>query len=1023
MRPARYWAAALFVETFERSAAREDRALAQLEGDVRQAVNRAAAAMRQDDLAYWSYCPDLTPHTLRIQINLRKHSVTRDFFFASWEALDRRLVISPRLPNLCFEWPRDTPLARRATEVLTAYFRDREREGDDRNAKPEDFAAGPGARLSTLVVESHAAQRFQEDRERDMAALAADEKMSGATELEKVGRCLNRRYPGELMRAAYREENVAALTSLFANPAKPPAPLVLVGPPQVGKTSLIHEFLHRRITASEPASAPDAPEIWLLSPQRLISGMSFVGQWEERFLAILRFATEHHHILYFDDLLGLYQAGRSRDSDLSVGHLLKVHLEENPLGVIAETTPAAWGKLQEADRGFADLFHVHPLREPSEQDTLRILVRTVQELEANGGCTFEAGTLPLVVSLQSRFVRARAFPGKAAESLRHLAAAFAGHPVKRGDVYRQFSSRTGINPLFLDSAEPLETASVRAFFESRIMGQPEAIEAMVGAVVMAKARLNDPARPVSSLLFLGPTGVGKTECAKALAEFFFKSADKMVRFDMNEYVGPDATLRLIGAFGRPTGLLTSAVRRNPYTVVLLDEIEKANADVFDLLLQVLGDGRLTDANGLTADFCNTIVVLTSNLGARSSRTPFGFAAPEATAGGTAYREAAENFFRPELFNRLDRVIAFDELAPAHIRSLAERFVARTIGRHGLSDRRLTVTVAPEVIAVLAQRGFSPDHGARALRRAVEIHLVDPLAAALADHPPGAPPAALTVSAPATAGGPLAVDLQPLAVSPRLVPAPAPTLPKAEALAAATAAFGFLKSIDAKLDAWHLPDDPAAPERLYYYRLRDLRNGLRRRAEKLQNLAEAVTKPAAPAQRALFLNDAQLAAAFGRITAAPDPAAAMAALVAEAYQPGPLAHQAARVDFATARLGFLAEQRFESLESAEVTTTGTMAPPPEYWDQLAGFLDTDTRPPVMEAHALHATLALFLGTHLVLDDTGRLNHFHLRLDSAPPVTHLHAGGRTLDFRTGVILPSATPLPHPVYPGGGGMKDEG
>ncbi|CAN5431741.1 hypothetical protein BH23VER1_BH23VER1_03030 [soil metagenome] len=641
-------------------------------------------------------------------------------------------------------------------------------------------------------------------------------------------------------------------------------------------------------------------------------------------------------------------------------------------------------------------------------------MRTLQELEATQRCVFDTGTLPLVVSLQRRFVRDRAFPGKAAESLRHLAAAYAGQDITRSDVYRQFSSRTGINPLFLDTAKPLDPGFVRTFFEGRIMGQPEAIDAMVGAVLMAKARLNDPSRPVSSLLFLGPTGVGKTECAKALAAFFFGSADRMVRFDMNEYGGPDATLRLIGAFGRPTGLLTSAVRRNPYTVVLLDEIEKANADVFDLLLQVLGDGRLTDANGLTADFCNTIVVLTSNLGARSSRTPFGFAAANATVGGTAFREAAENFFRPELFNRLDRVIAFDELAHDQIQALAERFVGRTIDRHGLSDRRLTVTVSPGVIPVLARRGFAPEHGARALRRAVEIHLVDPLATALAEHPPDAAPASLTISPPATPDGALVVAITPLNVSPRLIPPPPPKLSRTAAAEATTAALAFLRSIDSKLDTWELPDDPASPERLYYYRLRDLRNGLRRRVERLQNQAESSTPTAVPKGGAVFLTDAQLADAFEHVTGAADPGAALSALAVEAYRPGPLSAHVSAIDFATARLAFLADPAFAHLEDATLATAGTTSPPTAFWERLATILDTDSRPPDFEAHALSATLPLLGGTHLIIDSSGMLRHFHLEASIPPPVTHLHAGAHTLDFRTGAILPTPIPLPHPVYP---------
>ncbi|MDG2125737.1 MAG: AAA family ATPase [Verrucomicrobiales bacterium] len=997
--PPRYWAASLFVERFDRIHTREDKALSTLESDLRRHVSKAATAMRHDDIAYWAYSPNLTSHRLRLHIPLRRHAATCDFFFATWEALGRRLVLSPRLPNLVFEWPKDVPLEVRATEVLVAYFREREREGDERNARPEDFSAGSGSRLTYLKITTHATQRFKEERDRSLAHLGGDEKMSGAEELERVGRCLNRRYPNDLAHAILRDHDVDELLTLFADTKKPPSPVVLVGPPQVGKSAVVQEFLHRRLDA--PSGRPK-PELWLISPQRVISGMSFVGQWEERFHAILKHATERRHTLYFNDVLGLFQAGRSRDSDLSIGHLLKAHLEENPLAILSEATPEAWARLREIDRPFCDLFHTIHLREPSTPDTLRVLVRFIQDVEARHRCAFTPATIPLVVALQRRFVRARAFPGKAAELLEHVAATRPGETIDSEHIYAHFASRTGINPLFLDTSQPLQPATVRSFFAERIMGQTEAVEAMVSAVLMSKARLNDPARPVASLLYLGPTGVGKTECAKALAEFFFGSTDKMVRFDMNEFVGPDAVMRLIGSFGRPAGQLTGAVRRNPYTVILLDEIEKANPDVFDLLLQLLGDGRLTDANGITTDFCNTIIILTSNLGARSVRQTVGFGA-SSSPSPDAYREAAENFFRPELFNRLDRVIAFHELTRDHITALAARLVSAAVSRHGLRDRHITVHVDPSVHDFLARRGFVPEHGARALRRAVEDHLVTPLSD--------------TITAPDTPQTSVlhvrAEDGQ-ITVDPHLYPQAQRRTPFPEdldlGLTAATEVSGqvttTLREIDTRLDSWQLDDDD--PRKPYYYLLREERHQLRQKRDQLISLIEATRRNpkrrnSLPKTQIRYIGDNTLSGLLETLLTSTDPQAAVRTVADGATLPSPLSRDSIALAQGVNRLAFLADLSFA--EPQDFTLTIPHQP-----------LQTELQQALTD-HAISAQLDLLDGTHVFVAGDGASRYVHLRQPDQP-VTHLHTSTHTVDFLNGIVISApgthvATTLLH-LYP---------
>ncbi len=234
------------------------------------------------------------------------------------------------------------------------------------------------------------------------------------------------------------------------------------------------------------------------------------------------------------------------------------------------------------------------------------------------------------------------------------------------------------------------------------------------------------------MLLLGPTGVGKTEFAKSLANYLFGNSDRLLRFDMNEYVSPNAVPQLVGTFAQPEGLLTAAVRRQPFAVLLFDEIEKGHPDVFDLLLQVLGEGRLTDARGRTTDFSNTIIVLTSNLGTQRTESGLGFGGVSSQGASTAIR-AAENFFRPEFFNRLDRVIPFDRLSRDDMTIIARHLMADVLHRDGLVRRQCVLNATPQAIEWVIDQGYNPVLGARALKRAIEKELTRPIAAFLAEQ--------------------------------------------------------------------------------------------------------------------------------------------------------------------------------------------------------------------------------------------------------------------------------------------------
>ncbi|MGH9852155.1 MAG: AAA family ATPase, partial [Blastocatellia bacterium] len=302
------------------------------------------------------------------------------------------------------------------------------------------------------------------------------------------------------------------------------------------------------------------------------------------------------------------------------------------------------------------------------------------------------------------------------------------------DVTAAFSRETGLPRVLLDERERLDLEAARAWFAARVIGQPDAVDLIVDLLAMVKAGLTRPRKPIASLLFIGPTGVGKTEMAKSLAEFLFQDRNRMTRFDMSEFSDPLAVNRLIGGvYGQAEGLLTSRVREQPFAVVLLDEFEKAHHSFFDLLLQVLGEGRLTDSMGRVADFSNAVVIMTSNLGAESFQrglVGFGQAAATRQAAARHFTNAVRTALRPELFNRIDRIVPFAPLDETTMLEIAEREIERVRARDGVRYRGVMMKVWDGVTKHFAHRGYDPRYGARPLKRVIERELLTPMSEAL-----------------------------------------------------------------------------------------------------------------------------------------------------------------------------------------------------------------------------------------------------------------------------------------------------
>jgi len=714
-----------------------ERVLFQLGRELRKQLNELGKSWRHDDLASYAYCPDLEFRRFDVKIELRRRSAETRFFFVLFDWQDRKIVFTPAVPDLWFEVQRGESLTDRATEVLTHYFRAREKEDPDEFVPPEKLGLQGTAWLTTMEIDIYPTPQFAEKSERRRAAMGREEAVDGESELHRVGRCLDHLYPDALDRVLLREQQVQELYKLLRSLDR--RPVLILGSPLVGKTALLHEYVSR-VTAARKKQHTNRNNVWLLSPQRLISGMSFVGQWEERLLAILKVARRKQHILYFDDFLGLYLAGQTGNSDLSVAHVLKPYVERREIRMVVEMTPEQFRVLREKDRGFADLFHILRVDEQSEQEILRILIAVNRQLEGQYRCRFDISVLPTVLDLTRRYVRHLSFPGKAAVFLRRLAVKYRKQEILREHVLTEFQRQSGLSTTMLDTQVKLERKTVLDALEKQVIGQPEALQTVADAIGVARARLNDPERPLASLLFLGPTGVGKTQCAKAIADFLYggnideegreNDPGRLLRFDMNEFLEPGSAARLVGTFWNPEGLLTSAVRRRPFAVILFDEIEKAHPEVFDLLLQVLGEGRLTDALGRTVDFTNTLIVLTSNLGVREAQQTLGFRREEATVRAS-YIEAAEKFFRPEFFNRLDRLVPFASLKRPDVARIARLLLTDLLSREGLVRRKCILIVQDQAMERVIDRGFDPVLGARALKRAIERLLTQPVATALA----------------------------------------------------------------------------------------------------------------------------------------------------------------------------------------------------------------------------------------------------------------------------------------------------
>lgn len=704
--------------------------------NLRQSLEGSLKEPRLEKFTRITFCPDLREHFLHLKFEYERRTAQVRLLFVTFEALGQRVAYTPSLRHLWFPLKETPTLEEQAAEAVRLHLRQLKREGSE--IEPESLAGAQRGWVHFAALDIDPPGVSEPPAPKSLfALLGGAPTRSGAEELAQCGRNLERRMQEtpEVFLGRRRELDEIALWRSSSQRSG----LLLVGARLVGKSALIRAHVSQRLEQERlhklsKKKKRDRSSTFSLSPGRLISGMSYVGQWENRFLSILKHCRKRDHVLVFDDLLGLLTAGVTSDSSLNAAQLLKSFLDRSEIRVIGEITPEAYQILRQRDRALADHFQVLYLDPPEPAQNRNIALAAARSAEETQECTFSLEAIHQALQIGDRYLSDASHPGKVARLLQQVAAHFRKQHVGGSEMLHWFAEHSGMSLQLLDDRTTLDGAAVTERIRQQLVGQDAAVHCCAELVALTKARLQSPHRPLGSLLFIGPTGVGKTECAKALANALFSSQERLIRIDMNEYLGEDSVARLIGTFHRPEGLLTEAVRSQPFSVLLLDEIEKAHPDVLLLLLQLLGDGRLTDARGRTVDFTQTIVIMTSNLGAEQTKSSLGIRS-RIQQEELTYRRAAEDFFPPELFNRIDRIVPFHRLDRPTVARIAERLWQNLLDREGLRRRQCLLEVEPQARERVIDAGFHPQLGARALKRTVEEKIVGPVARRLSALPP------------------------------------------------------------------------------------------------------------------------------------------------------------------------------------------------------------------------------------------------------------------------------------------------
>ena len=631
------------------------------------------------------------------------------------------------------------------------------------------------------------------------AAQGASEKGKSSKLLDQFGRNFTKlATEGKLDPVVGRQNEIERIMQILSRRTKNNP--VLIGEPGVGKTAVV-EGLAQRISSNQVPDILKNKQIYSLDLAALVAGSKYRGEFEERLKKVMKEITQRGDIILFiDELHNLVGAGAAEGA-IDAASILKPALARGELQTIGATTLDEYRKYLERDSALERRFQQIRVEEPSTDDTVEILRGLRDRYEAHHRCKITDDALTAAAVLADRYIQDRHLPDKAIDLIDEAASRMRIKTMTAPPRYRELEDEiekvrkdkeaaienqefekaaslrdkerkltqkkreleeqwrseeqteqpeigedeiadivsmwTGIPVFKLTEAESQRLVRMEEELHKRVIGQDAAIVAVSKAIRRARAGIKDPKRPTGSFIFLGPSGVGKTELARTLAEFLFGDEDAMIQIDMSEYMEKHAVSRLVGSppgyIGYDEGgQLTEAVRRKPYSVILFDEIEKAHPDVFNILLQILEDGKLTDSQGRKVDFRNVIVIMTSNIGSASISKNVSLGFTISNEDGLSYDDMKtrvmgdlKKVFRPELLNRIDEIIVFPKLAKEEILQIVDLMLNRL--RVQMAEHEVTIELTDEAKDLLVEKGYDPAMGARPLRRAIQRYIEDPLA--------------------------------------------------------------------------------------------------------------------------------------------------------------------------------------------------------------------------------------------------------------------------------------------------------
>jgi ATP-dependent Clp protease ATP-binding subunit ClpC len=595
------------------------------------------------------------------------------------------------------------------------------------------------------VRERFANRRFEFHSVRISAPLGSDQPSANSTKAARKKTTTLRSVASDLSRAHLPnvygvDDRVTELAEHFLGES--PQSVLLVGPAGAGKSSLVHQL----VKIGDQVGLGER-KIWSTSGARIVSGMSGLGMWQQRCHKLIREAHQTGAILHLGSLLELMEAGKI-DGQPGVASMIRQSVVRGKLIAIAECTAEQLAAIERDDPMLLRAFTKMEVKEAAPAKIVEILKQSAIERA-------ERQTDLLRRLAGDSSIPPVAFSDQAIEELYRLHARYATYSaqpalplrlmqtileqlkqtaeIQAADVAKAFSSQTGLPEFLVNDLIPINLKAIEHELAQHVIGQQEPVDLIVNLLATLKARMIRPGRPFASLLFIGPTGVGKTEMAKAIAKLLYSDTSRMIRIDMSEYSSPWSAMKLIGRGADGDGTLTSPIREQPFSVVLLDEFEKADPVVFDLLLQLLGEGRLTDAQGRLADFRNAVVIMTSNLGVESYKeSAFGFGDIDAADWRAHFEREVQRFVRPELLGRIDRIVPFRPLPLDVVRKIALRETELLTRRGGIKYSDASLEFTPAAIDLLSHVGYQPKYGARPLRRAIEQLVTVPLADKLSD---------------------------------------------------------------------------------------------------------------------------------------------------------------------------------------------------------------------------------------------------------------------------------------------------